>query len=166
MSLDAHRPPRSTGLKPRRRASCCTAALESEQSPQISTWRVEVVEEFIIMCSYSMFHVEGRLHSCAPTTKHLVPGVLHLLWLQRGRCDLQPIWPHLCLQLTCLLPSWAPACSAHAETTLKPFTTLLLGKSSASLSAFDRSLLFSLVALLTSTSTFPASCSLSPTRVS
>ena len=39
MSLEAHRPPRSTGLKPSRRASCSTVDLESEQSLQISTWR-------------------------------------------------------------------------------------------------------------------------------
>lgn len=39
MSLEAHRPPRSTGLKPSRRASCSTMDLESEQSLQIRTWR-------------------------------------------------------------------------------------------------------------------------------
>jgi len=39
MSVDAQRPPISTGLKPRPRANWSTMALESEQSLQISTWR-------------------------------------------------------------------------------------------------------------------------------
>lgn len=94
MSLEAHRPPRSTGLKPSRRASCSTVDLESEQSLQIRTWRriKGTLPLFIAQfCISEANFPKTTYHSVFPGVDETVKHEILCSALQ--------------LRLTCLLPS-------------------------------------------------------------
>lgn len=92
MSLEAHRPPRSTGLKPSRRASCSTVDLESEQSLQIRTWRrIKGTLPLLIALFVYQRSTFLKLHSVFPGVDETVKHEILCSALQ--------------LRLTCLLPS-------------------------------------------------------------